>query len=259
MTAVRNPQSLTESAASRLAALALLLTASVVQAAPAEALLREEAVDLNKDGRKETRMFYENGLPVRSESDENNDGKTDVFTTFRAGKKFSSEADRNHDGRIDQWKLYNPKGSASKVCDDTNKDGKPDQWKQLLRGTMMILKENDRNFDGRVDRRVLQEFDANRRLFVGGNPPKRLLVPGYVTIWREEDTDYDGDVDVFKQKGDPNPDKSRIGRAMGGNLFEVAEAAPPEPPSDPLWPESRISQLNEKHGLGGTDKGKKND
>ncbi|MCG3176159.1 MAG: hypothetical protein MOGMAGMI_01100 [Candidatus Omnitrophica bacterium] len=240
-----------------LAVLTILLVTTAAQAAQQTApAQKQEKVDLDKDGRKETTVFYENNLPVRAESDKNNDGKADLFTVFRAGKKVSSEADRDQDGRIDQWKLYDDKGRVSKVAEDASGDGKPDKWKQLLQGTVVQLKEEDRNHDGRVDRRVLQEFKADKRILVSANPMRYAPAPGYVTLWKEEDTDYDGDVDVFTEKGNPEPDRSRIGRSMGPNLFEATQGS-----ADPLAGLSRAernaAQMNERYGLESADKAKK--
>lgn len=237
--------------------LMVLALATAAHAAPAGTLLKEETVDLDKDGRKETKVFYENNLPVRAESDKNNDGKADLFTVFKAGKKVSSEADKDNDGRIDQWKLHDDKGRVSKVSEDTNGDGKPDKWKQLLQGTVVQLKEEDRNHDGRVDRRVLQEFKADKRILIGANPMRYAPAPGYVTIWKEEDTDFDGDVDTFTEKGNPEPDRSRIGRSMGPNLFEATQAAAPDPLAGLSRSERNIAQMNERQALANKDKGKK--
>lgn len=91
---------------------------------------------------------------------------------------------------------------------DTNGDGKPDKFYTFLKGRMLVLREYDRNFDGKIDRRALAEWGTIR--YGPGQPP----MPGYLNLWSEEDNDFDGKIDVYKERGNKNPPRDRIGKPI---------------------------------------------
>ena len=190
----------------RPAALLFLLLLGFAGAAFAQE--RTEFLDENKDGRKETTMFYDQYGKVKAEVDMNGDGKPDRFVKFKGGFRTAAENDLNFDGKVDSWDFYDSKGILSRTAKDRNGDGKPDQFNHMLKGRMTVLKESYRNFDGRIDRRQLDQWGM--RKFGPGIP----AVPGYITVWMEEDTDYDGKVDVYKEKGNRSPSKARIGQPI---------------------------------------------
>ncbi len=90
---------------------------------------------------------------------------------------------------------------------DTNGDGKPDQFKQFLKGRSLVLHEYDRNFDGKIDMRKLSEWAMIRP--VPGESP----LPGYRTVRREEDNDFDGIVDVYYDRNDKDS-RLRVGKKI---------------------------------------------
>lgn len=145
--------------------------------------------------------------------DKNNDGKPDVFVTWRDGLRTKGEEDKDFDGKVDTWFLYDAAGKPTKTARDTNGDGKPDEYKDLLKGRMLVLKSADRNFDGKIDKRKLDEWKQDKTISTYlNNRIQKLPNPGYVTLWSEEDNDYDGKVDVYKEKGNKNPSRDRIGQ-----------------------------------------------
>jgi hypothetical protein len=126
-------------------------------------------------------------------------------------------ADQDKDGRPDHWVTYNANGVRALIASDTNGDGKPDSWKHPIRG-MMILKEKDRNFDGRVDDRQVTDFVYD----------KTLKFNRHLYQWRETDDDFDGIVDTYRVRGEktPNPDRrgTRIDPAPWSEAKEAAIA-----------------------------------
>ena len=144
-----------------------------------------------------------------------------VFALFLTVPLFAapkSEAlDEDKDGKIDAWFKYDNEGHLKKTARDTNKDGIPDTFTEMPKGRNLVLRESDRNFDGQIDRRWLTEWDPNKRLMTGmnrNNIPQYTAVPGYVTLWAEEDNDFDGKIDVFHEKGNKNPSKERLGKPI---------------------------------------------
>ena len=129
------------------------------------------------------------------------------FLVFFACYSFAHAAeriepvDKNGDGKPDRWLSYDEKNHLKRVAKDTNLDGKPDQFQEMLKGRSLVLVEIDRNFDGKIDRRTLKQWDANRRVpMMEGNKLRYLPTPSYRTVWKEEDKDFDGKMDVVKGK-----------------------------------------------------------
>lgn len=138
---------------------------------------------------------------IRKDSfDKNNDEKIDLIMTLKDGLRVSAEIDRDFDGTFDSWSVYNEKGKLKSTATDTNKDGKPDSFKELIGGDRgLVLKENDANFDGKIDKRSLSQWDPNKSVMtMEGNRPTRIPMPGYKTLWIEQDKDFDGKIDVYK-------------------------------------------------------------
>lgn len=123
-------------------------------------------------------------------------------------------ADQNKDGKPDHWITYNDKGVRVLISSDTNEDGKPDSWKHPIRG-MMILKEKDLNFDGRVDDRQVSDFMYD----------KTLKFSRHLYLWRETDTNFDGVVDVYKIRGQRNPSPDHRGQKMDTTPWSEAKEA----------------------------------
>lgn len=122
------------------------------------------------------------------------------------------KVDKDADGIIDEWIYRDAGGVIRRVGKDTNKDGKMDRFMDFLKGRMVVLWEMDRNFDGKVDRRQLDEW-GERRL-VPGQP----TIPGYKMIWREEDNDYDGIIDVYKENKKSNSKNNPVGQPIVGGV-----------------------------------------
>ena len=203
-------------------AAAFLLFAPALYAAD-----RTEWVDQDKDGRKETKVYYEGQKIVKSESD------------------------RDGDGKIDTWTTYNETGHAWKRAADTNKDGKRDQFKEFINGDReFVIQENDLNFDGKLDRRKFSKWNPNKSLQVfNGSRMMRIPNPGYVTLWKEEDTDFDGIIDKYYEKGKPRA-SARIGKPIATRPVLPVESKPAQASRSPKsLNEEKIKRLNEKHGI----------
>ncbi|MBP9733936.1 MAG: hypothetical protein KBD07_06165 [Candidatus Omnitrophica bacterium] len=122
--------------------------------------------------------------------------------------------DQSKDGKPDHWVTYNESGVRVLIASDTNQDGRPDYWKHPIRG-MMILKEKDLNYDGRVDERQVTDFVYDRT----------LKISRHVYTWREADTDFDGVVDVYKVRGEKNPVPDHRGEKMDATPWSIAKEA----------------------------------
>ncbi len=121
-------------------------------------------------------------------------------------------ADVDKDGKIDRWLQYDEKGAMKRDALDTNKDGKPDYWREFVKGRALIIREKDKNLDGKADYRSMDEWQIRKIPTVPGQPA--IQIPGYVSLWREEDTDFDGKIDVYKERGNAGLKKNRIGQPI---------------------------------------------
>lgn len=138
-------------------------------------------------------------------------------SSFAAQK--AETADEDKDGKIDAWFKYDKEGHLKSTARDTNKDERPDYFSEMLKGRNVVLRESDRNFDGRIDRRWLTQWDPNKRMITGmtsNHLPQYTVVPGYITVWSEEDNDYDGKIDVYTERGNKNPSQEKIGKRIEG-------------------------------------------
>ncbi|PIU40740.1 MAG: hypothetical protein COT00_00130 [Candidatus Omnitrophica bacterium CG07_land_8_20_14_0_80_50_8] len=185
---------------------------------------RIESKDEDKDGRKETRVFYEGSQITRVEVDKNGDGKPDQWVYFKSGIRNHSEIDADFDGKIDKWVIYDAKGVRRQTAKDTNHDGKPDEFLTFLKGRDLVLKEYDRNFDGRIDKRMLQRWDPNRKIttFINGRPGS-IPNPSYLTLRREEDNNFDGKIDVYRERENKNPPADKIGKEIDSVPAKIQE------------------------------------
>lgn len=142
-----------------------------------------------------------------STEDANGDGRPDTFIyKTDAGKKERVEFDKNFDGKIDAWSYYLESGASFRSARDTNGDGRPDKWNYAVKGRDKALREEDRNFDGKVDRRVLSAWAFR----------KDIKSWGYAALYREDDDDFDGVIDFWREKKDPKvpPSPDRKGQKM---------------------------------------------
>jgi len=203
---------------------------------------KTELIDEDKDGRQETKMFYDEYGKVKAEVDLNADGQPDRFVKFKHGKRYSAENDKNFDGKIETWDYYGSNGALIRSAKDTNGDGKPDQFKHMVNGRDLILKEDDRNLDGRVDKRWLVQWGERK---LGPGLPS---IPGYITLWKEEDNDYDGKIDLYKEKGSKTPSRDRIGQSIDTPPPMGPKKAAPTPKGE-TPSEKRMREMNKRLGL----------
>ena len=182
------------------------------------ALLAAERVewkDEDGDGRKETQVFYDGDQMVKALLDKNGDGKPDQWLTFQNGKRYAAEVDSDFDGKVDKWITYDSEGKAKIIARDTHHGGKPDSFETFLKGRELVLKEYDRNFDGRIDKRALMQWDANKKIAIVMNGRVNSIPnPGYVWLWKEEDNNFDGKIDVYQERGNKNPSTDKIGKEI---------------------------------------------
>lgn len=212
---------------------------------------KTESIDEDGDGRKETQLSYSGEQPIRAAVDKNGDGQPDFFTEYKNGKRFSSKADRDFDGKMDAWYLYNSAGNLLRVATDANHDGKPDRFKEFLQGSRAFaIEETDTNFDGKVDKRRFLQWNANKRIpLFNNNRMTYIPNPGYVTLWREEDGNFDGLIDVYYEKASKNPSKTKVGQPMNPLPTQSEEAEKPPKGSKPgEAAESLVQQMNKKYG-----------
>lgn len=110
--------------------------------------------DLDGDGTKESKIFYENGTITKVMSDYDGNGKADVLVYYKNGFRDRAEIDVNGDGKSDTWVDYYFTGVPEEIRVDRNRDGKPDEWKYFKNG-FIYKREWDKNFDGVPDHRML--------------------------------------------------------------------------------------------------------
>lgn len=147
-------------------------------------------VDKDGDGREETETVYDNGQMVEERIDTNEDGVKDKFVRYRDGVKVKVLVDRDHNGKVDRWHFYNSEGQLKRTEYDKNGDETPDENKYWMQGRELVWRETDRNFDGKVDKRVLSHYGHDRT----------LKILRYKPIEKEEDNDFDGIIDSYFSK-----------------------------------------------------------
>lgn len=212
----------------------LLLAAASVRAAEAPAPAPEptppsgrvETEDRDKDGRKETTIYYTGSTIRRVEVDKNGDGQMDQWVDFAAGKRSKGEADADYDGRVDSWYVYSRQGALRFAMKDTNGDGTPDDYKILVKGRELVLRELDTNHDGKIDKRRMMKWGMIRSI------PGQPAIPGYVNILREEDLDFDGIIDNYRERTEKGekPRPSRLGKPIKTEpTLPMAEEPEPAP------------------------------
>jgi hypothetical protein len=106
---------------------------------------------------------------------------------------------------------------------------------------MIVLREVDTNFDGKIDKRRLTEWTL---LKYGPGIPE---IPGYKNLWREEDTDFDGNVDIYTEKGQKTP-SDKIGKPMDPSLTPIPGEENPED-GGILGAQRLVDDRNERYGL----------
>ena len=120
------------------------------------AMQRVEERDRDGDGRKETKIYFEDEKIIKMEIDENGDGKVDAVVYFKNGVPDTGQRDSDYNGKIDTWIKYDATGAPIVIGSDRHGRGKPDYWIYLKNGRI-YMREWDRNFDGMPDFRTLEE------------------------------------------------------------------------------------------------------
>ena len=130
-------------------------TVPVAQAATAQ------DTDMDGDGRKESKVYFEKNQIIKVQSDRDNDKYFEETVYYKGGVPERGERDTDRDRKMDTWMKYDAKGALSLMAhDQQRKDGKADYWKHLKKNDI-YLREWDRNFDGRAD---LKSFETNKRV-----------------------------------------------------------------------------------------------
>ncbi|OIO38020.1 MAG: hypothetical protein AUJ72_03310 [Candidatus Omnitrophica bacterium CG1_02_46_14] len=215
---------------------------------------RVELKDEDGDGRKETEITTSGDKMIKAVVDKNGDKKPDQWIYFKNGVRSKAQIDSDYDGKLDEWVIYDAEGRVKARVKDTNHDGKPDYFQTFIQGRGVVLREYDRNFDGRIDRRMLMQWDGNKKIttFLNGRLGS-IPNPGYVYIWKEEDNDYDGKIDVYQERGNKKPSTEKIGKEMDPlptkssedrSASDKKKAQPQNGPS-----ESIADKMNKKYGL----------
>lgn len=129
-----------------------------------------------------------------------------------AGKTVPS--DQSKDGKMDHWETYDSRGVKVLIASDTNQDGRPDYWKHPIHA-MNILREKDRNYDGRIDQRQATDFIYD----------KVLKFQRHLYVWIESDDNFDGVIDVYRVRGVREPSPNRIGQKIDQTPWSSAKEA----------------------------------
>ena len=228
----------------------LLLTCLIFfKTYPLHAAEIKQAPGKTHDEKKGVQFVREGDKIVKELQDKNDDGKPDVTITYEKGKRHRGEGSSRFDGKIDTWMIYSAEGVLKQTAKDKNGDGKPDQFTTMLKGRNLMLKENDRNFNGLIDQRKLVTWSAEK-LKVPGQAP----VPGYVSLWTEEDNNFDGKIDRYTEKGNKNASKEKVGKPIDSQVAPVREEAEAAQPSSAGGGEGdpalrKIKQMNDQHGV----------
>lgn len=127
-----------------------------------------------------------------------------------AGQTVASDQDKN--GRPDHWETYSSRGIKVLVASDTNGDGKADSWKHPVRA-LLILRERDMNFDGKVDDRKVTDFIYDPTFKFNRHLP----------VWQEADKNFDGVTDLFRIRGEKNPSPDRTGQPIDPTPWSPAK------------------------------------
>jgi hypothetical protein len=94
----------------------------------------EEEMDLDFDGKKDVKRFYEAGKLVREEFDLNYDGSADLSKFYEAGMLIRKEQDSKLTGKVDLWEYYDEKGKLERIGVDHDGDGEIDAWQNAEEG-----------------------------------------------------------------------------------------------------------------------------
>jgi hypothetical protein len=140
------------------------------------------------------------------------------------------------------WKERDSKGALKRISRDTNSDGKPDSHQLYVSGRTVVLREVDSNHDGKIDRRRLVEWATIK---YGPGLPE---TPGYRNLWREEDSNFDGLVDIFTERGKTGPSE-RIGKPMDTRVTPLPEEERTEEEKAKGDAQRLVDDRNERYGL----------
>jgi hypothetical protein len=86
----------------------------------------------------------------------------------------------------------------------------------MLKGRELMLREFDRNGDGKVDERCQVAWDANKTISIpqANGRMQHIGNPGYVTLWRERDTNFDGIIDEYTERGNKKASAKKVGKRI---------------------------------------------
>jgi hypothetical protein len=210
----------------------ILTATALLFCAPVFASQRVEDIDRDGDGFKEARNFYQGDKLVRTEVDKDKNGKPDVWS----------------------WVVN---GVSVRTWYDTNGDGKPDKFYTDLKGRQLMLKEFDHNGDGKVDERREEAWDPNKAISSprANGTMGRIPNPGYVIVWRERDTNFDGIIDEYGERGNAKAAGKKVGKPIdplaakqSPQEKEAVKGAPPQKEVDPKGPLTKmIEEKNQKY------------
>jgi hypothetical protein len=97
----------------------------------------EEEMDLDFDGKKDVKRFFEDGKLVREEFDLDYDGKSDLSKFYEAGMLIRKEQDSKLNGKVDLWEYYDEKGKLERIGVDHDGDGEIDAWQNAEEGDVI--------------------------------------------------------------------------------------------------------------------------
>lgn len=170
-------------------------------------------------------------------------GQTESWAADKklAGQTIASDQDKN--GRPDHWTTYSASGVKVLIASDTNGDGRPDSWKHPLQA-LLILREKDLNFDGKVDDRQVTDFLYD----------KNLKFNRHMFVWREADENFDGKIDLYRVRGQKKPFPDKVGQSMDAAPWSEAKEASEEmsrliAASEDTRTVDRVRQMNARQDL----------
>ena len=114
--------------------------------------LAEVRLDVDDDGREDTRVHVEGTQITRVDRDQDGDNRTDLWEYYDKEKRLLKTGfSLVNDGVLDAWAYRDSTGQITKIEVSTRRDGTVDRWEYYEDGQLARV-EQDRDRDRRVDR-----------------------------------------------------------------------------------------------------------
>jgi len=113
------------------------------------------SLDADRDGAPEEVRYHDQktGVIVRKEEDRDYDGRIDTWVRYDAGIPIEIDRDTDGDGKLDEWQSYGRDGRMARREVDRDGDGTRDAFYEYQAGSL-VEERHDGNSDGKIDRVV---------------------------------------------------------------------------------------------------------